>query len=139
MAYAMSRLSGGLIDQYMGSKLTEVAPEYINTLQAEYRKRRDALYHGLQQIEGVKVTLPEGAFYIMAELPVSDTEAFCTFLLREFRDNNETIMLAPGYGFYVDPEKGKKQVRIAYVLETPLLERCVELLKKALIEYRKVH
>lgn len=138
MAYAMSRLSGGLIDQHIGSKLTEVPSSYTQSLQEEYRRRRDVLYEGLKTIEGVNVTLPEGAFYIMAELPVSDTEDFCTFLLRDFRDNNETVMLAPGYGFYCEPEKGKKQVRIAYVLETPLLERCVELLKKAILCYQSM-
>jgi len=71
----------------------------------------------------------------MAELPVDDAEAFCIWLLKEFRDNGETVMMAPGYGFYKNPEDGKKMVRIAYVLEIPQLERSIELLKKALEEY----
>jgi len=135
LAFAMSRLSGGLIDQHVGSQLTKVPKEYIPTIQQEYRRRRDVLYKGLKEIEGVTVTQPEGAFYIMAKLPVDDAEQFCIWLLEKFRDNNETVMLAPGYGFYADPEKGKKMVRLAYVLEIPQLKRSVKLLKKALDQY----
>ncbi|MBP9690617.1 pyridoxal phosphate-dependent aminotransferase [Candidatus Woesebacteria bacterium] len=135
LKFAMSRLSGGLIDQYIGAQLTHVPKEYITGIQEEYRRRRDVMYAGLKEIEGVTVTLPEGAFYIMAELPVDNAEDFCIFLLEKFRDKNETVMLAPGYGFYTDPAKGKKQVRIAYVLEIPQLMRSIEILKKALKVY----
>jgi len=135
LKFAMSRLSGGLIDQHIGAQLVHVPQEYIQGIQQEYRLRRDVMFEGLNSIKGVKVTLPEGAFYIMAELPVKDAEQFCIWLLQEFRDSNETVMLAPGYGFYVDPEKGKRQVRIAYVLEVPQLKRSLEILKKALAVY----
>lgn len=137
LKFAMSRLSGGIIDQHVGAQLTKVPDEYIQGIQQEYKARRDVMYEGLQSIEGVKVTLPEGAFYMMVELPVSDAEEFCVWLLEEFRDSNETVMMAPGYGFYMDPMKGKKQVRIAYVLEIPQLKRSIEILKKALKEYMK--
>ncbi len=135
LRFAMSRLSGGLIDQYVGAQLTKVSDKYIKDIQDEYRKRRDTMYEGLSSIPGITVSLPEGAFYIMAELSVEDAEAFCIWLLKEFRDNNETVMMAPGYGFYKKPEDGKKMVRIAYVLEIPRLKRSLELLGKALKEY----
>lgn len=135
LKYAMGRLSGGLIDQYIGAQLTRVPKMYTKNIQQEYRRRRDVLYEGLRDIPGVTVSQPEGAFYIMAELPVADAEAFCVWLLEKFRDNNETVMMAPGYGFYVDPVTGKHQVRLAYVLEIPKLKRAVELLKKALSQY----
>lgn len=137
LKFAMSRLSGGIIDQYVGSQLTKVPEEYIQGIQQEYKTRRDVMFEGLKSIEGVTVTLPEGAFYMMVELPVDDAEAFCVWLLEEFRDNNETVMMAPGYGFYLDPVKGKKQVRIAYVLEVSQLKRSIELLKKALKEFQE--
>ena len=135
LKFAMSRLSGGLIDQYVGARLVDVPEEYTKNMQTEYKKRRDVMYEALKKIEGVSVSKPEGAFYIMAELPVADAEDFCIYLLEEFRDNNETVMLAPGYGFYLDPEKGKKTVRIAYVLEVPKLIKAGQLLEKALQQY----
>lgn len=138
LKFAMSRLSGGLIDQYVGAQLIHVSDEYIKNIQNEYKKRRDLAYEGLKSIDGVGVSLPEGAFYIMADLPVQDANKFCEWLLSDFRDNNETVMLAPGYGFYNNPEKGKNQVRIAYVLETSKLEHAFEILKKALKKYQRI-
>lgn len=139
LKFAMSRLSGGIIDQYIGAQLVHVPKTYTKTMQAEYQKRRDIMYEGLRSIDGVSVTEPEGAFYIMAELPVENAEAFCIWLLESFRDQNETVMLAPGYGFYSDAKKGERQVRIAYVLEESRLRRSVELLRAALQKYQNSH
>ena len=43
---------------------------------AEYEKRRDVLYDGLRRIPGVYLARPEGAFYFIARLPVSDADDF---------------------------------------------------------------
>ena len=139
LKFAMSHLSAGLVDQYIGSQLTRVPDSYISGIQQEYLLRRDTMYNGLKEIEGVKVTLPEGAFYIFAALPVEDAEDFCIFLLEKYRDNGETVMLAPGNGFYGTPGKGAATVRFAYVLEVPKLKRALELLKGALKAYKIKH
>jgi len=136
LKFAISRLSAGLIDQHVGAQLVHVPKEYTKSMQREYRSRRDVMLEGLRSIKGVHVTKPEGAFYIIAELPVRDAQLFSVWLLESFRDTNETVMLAPGNGFYKDPAKGKRQVRIAYVLEESQLKRSIELLKKALHEYK---
>lgn len=135
MRIAMSRLSGGLIDQYVGQQLTNVSDDYIPSVQKEYQARRDIMYEGLKAIPGVIVAKPEGAFYIMAQLPVEDSEQFCVWLLEQYRNNNETIMLAPANGFYKTSGKGKQEVRIAYVLEKEKLKKSLELLKDALEKY----
>ena len=46
-----------------------------------------------------------------------------------------TVMMAPCSGFYADPASGKKQVRLAYVLEQDLLQKAVECLRVALERY----
>ncbi len=132
------RLSAGLIDQTLAAKLTEVPPSYFQEVHDEYEKRRDILYKGLKGIPGVTIPKPEGAFYTIVGLPVKDAEHFCKWLLTDFRDNNETVMLAPASGFYATPGKGKNEVRIAYVLNTKALSRCIDLLKIALNVYRTV-
>jgi aspartate aminotransferase len=132
---AQARLSGGIIDQAVGAKLNEVGDDYIESVQEEYRKRRDFIYEELSKIEGVSLPKPEGAFYSMVTLPVDDAEKFCIWMLSEFEDNNETLMLAPGAGFYATPGKGTNQVRLAYVLNLNDLKRCVEILRKALEDY----
>lgn len=142
---AQGRLSAGFVDQAIAAKLTEVPAVYLRNIQKEYAKRRDVLFEGLRKIPGVVIPKPEGAFYTIVGLPVADAEAFCQWLLTDFRDLNETVMLAPAAGFYTStslstsatPGKGKNEVRIAYVLNTQALSRCIEILKKALDVYPK--
>ncbi len=139
MKIAQSRLSGGFIDQTVGAALVEVPDTYIQQVIAEYENRRDVLYKGLTRISGVTMTKPEGAFYSMVGLPVPHAEKFCIYLLEHYRSsNNETVMLAPGAGFYLTPGKGENEVRIAYVLNTSDITRSIEILDSALHTYKKL-
>jgi len=133
---AQSRLSGGLIAQVMGEHLLEVPESYMEGVVAEYRHRRDILVAGLRKIPGVTTYEPEGAFYLMAALPVEDADEFCKWLLTEFHPNSETVMLAPGSGFYGTPGAGRNEVRFAYVLNEKDLKRSLEILKEGLTKYK---
>ncbi len=129
------RLSSGIIDQHVAAKLTEVPVHWLTEIHDEFERRRDVLYEGVKKIPGVVIPKPEGAFYSIVGLPVDDAEDFCKWLLTDFRDNNETVMIAPAAGFYATKGLGKNEVRIAYVLNTTDLARCIELLVKALASY----
>ncbi len=130
-----ARLSVATLDQVASAALYQVDPHYFDSVRAEYRRRRDTIYRKLQEIPGVVCKEPQGAFYVMAKLPVPDTDAFQTWLLTEFKDNHETIMYAPGGGFFSDPALGKTQVRFAYVLNCQNLERAMDLLKLGIAQY----
>lgn len=132
---AQGRLSAGFVDQYIAAQLSAVPKKYLFDVHREYEKRRNILYEGLKEIPGVTVAKPEGAFYVIVGLPVGDSEHFCQWLLTDFRNHNETVMLAPAAGFYATRNKGKNEVRIAYVLNTKDLKRCIELLTIALKMY----
>ena len=80
---------------------------------------------------------PEGAFYFMATLPVDDVEKLQYFLLEEFSDHGETVMITPGAGFYADPEMGRRMARIAYVTAPEDLTRSVELLGLGIEAYNR--
>lgn len=134
---AHGRLSAGLVDQFVAAKLSSVPKKYLADVHKEYENRRDVLYEGLKKIPGVTIAKPEGAFYAIVGLPVADSEDFCRWLLTDFQDNKETVMLAPAAGFYATAGKGKNEVRIAYVLNTKDLKRCVELLALAISVYNK--
>lgn len=131
------RLSAGFIDQMIAAKLTQVPESYYKTVYDEYRKRRDVLYEALRKIPGIVIPKPEGAFYTIVKLPIKDTEHFCRWLLTDFHENNETIMLAPASGFYATPGKGKDEVRIAYVINRKSLQRAVKLLYIAVNQYKR--
>lgn len=135
LKFAQARLSPVLTSQYAAAKAHENVGSYFEDCRAEYVSRRDILISELNKIPGVVCPNPKGAFYCMVELPVDDAEKFAIWLLNDFDLNGETIMVAPGNGFYSNPESGKKQVRIAYVLKKEDLIRSVEILKVALEQY----
>ena len=132
-----SRLSVATIDQIGAAALYSVDHKFFETCKAEYKLRRDTVVSCLRKIPGVMVEEPMGAFYVMASLPVDDTDKFQYWLLEEFSDKNETVMFAPGAPFYETPGKGINEVRIAYVLKQDDLVRAIELLGKGIARYRK--
>lgn len=132
---AQGRLSAGKIDQLIASKLTQVSQDYFVKNISEYQKRRDFVYQQLLKVDGVTVYQPEGAFYMMVGLPIKDSEDFCRWLLTDFQLHGQTLMLAPGDGFYICRNSGKNEIRIAYVLKRSILRRGLEILKEGLRVY----
>ena len=137
LKFCQSRLAVATIDQMGAAALYNVDHSFFRECKDEYRTRRDAVVKGLKNIPGVMVEEPMGAFYVMASLPVDDSDKFQRWLLEVFDDNGDTVMFAPGAPFYETPGKGINEVRIAYVLEQEKLERAIELLGKAISRYQK--
>ncbi len=133
--FAQARLSPPTFALLASEAALDTPQSYFDEVIEEYEDRRNTLISELQKIEGVKVAKPKGAFYCIAQLPVANSEDFAQWILEEFHDNNETIMVAPAGGFYSSEGEGKNQVRIAYVLNKKDLIRCVEILKNALAKY----
>lgn len=136
MLFAQARLSPVLLGQIAATAAHENDSAYILKVRSEYTKRRNLLVNLLKGVPGVICPNPKGAFYCAAELPVDDSEKFAQWLLEKYEHNGETVMVAPMGGFYSDPELGKKQVRIAYVLNEEDLKRSVEILNDALHKYK---
>ena len=134
---AQARLSVATLDQLGAAALYGVDPGYFNATRDEYRRRRDTCYRKLLEIPGIVTTEPQGAFYTMAKLPVDSTERFQLYLLQEFEDNGETVMFAPGSGFYATPGAGTSEIRIAYVRCVEELERSLTLLRLAIERYNQ--
>ena len=135
--FAQARLSPPTYALLASEAALDTPQIYFDEVIDEYVERRDTLITELKKIEGVKVANPKGAFYCVAELPVTDTDHFARWILEEFHHNNETVMVAPASGFYSSEGEGKNQVRMAYVLNKEDLVRCVEILKIALASYKK--
>ncbi|WP_103071920.1 pyridoxal phosphate-dependent aminotransferase [Aquimarina sediminis] len=135
MKFAQARLSPPTFAQIASEAALEAPESYYTETIAKYKSRRDTLVEGLKKIPGVKVAMPKGAFYCIAELPVKDADHFAKWLLDKFDLDNQTVMLAPAAGFYSGPDKGKNQVRIAYVLNRRDLSKAIEILRIALEKY----
>lgn len=138
MKLCQARLSPPLIGQLVAEASIEGVEDYAKACFEEYKARRDFFIERLNKIPGVLSPMPEGAFYTVASLPVDDAEAFCRWLLTDFRQNGETVMMAPAAGFYSTPGLGRNQVRMAYVLKIEDLARALDLLQAALEAYKSV-
>ena len=114
---------------------TKTEKQYFVDVKSEYIKRRDFVVSKLTAMDGVLVPNPGGAFYVMAQLPIDDSDKFCQWILETFDDNGETVMMAPGAGFYSTKGMGDKQVRIAYVLNEDDLKNAVRIIEEALKVY----
>lgn len=135
MRMAQGRLSPPGLAQFISLGATELGPEYFQGIVTEYQKRRDVLFQGLQEIPGVFLRKPEGAFYFVARLPVKDSDDFATWLLSDFQLDGATVMVAPANGFYATPGLGMNEVRIAYVLNVEDLQASIRILRDALEAY----
>lgn len=135
MKFCQARLSPPLIGQVIAEASLSTPQEYMEEVYDEYLARRNFLIDQLNQIPGVFAPTPMGAFYTMVQLPVDDTDKFCQWCLTDFQHEGQTVMMAPGSGFYTDPEEGKKQVRMAYVLKKDDLAKAMVVLRKALEAY----
>jgi aspartate aminotransferase len=135
MKFAQARLSPPTFGQMASLYALETPQSYFDDVVEEYVERRNILIDGLNTIPGVICPKPKGAFYCIAELPIDDSDVFCQWMLETFEYNNQTVMMAPATGFYSKPEPGRKQVRLAYVLNKEALKASVEVLREALKVY----
>lgn len=132
---ALARLCPATVDQLACVAAYQLPSSYLDPIVDEYRNRRDVLVAGLNAIDGVSTHKPHGAFYTMATFPVRDIDHYASWLLTDFSYNGDTVMLAPGTGFYATPGCGQQEGRIAYVLGVPALKRALAVFEASLKVY----
>jgi aspartate aminotransferase len=137
LKFAQARLCPPGLEQIGAIGAYQLPMDYFTKIRQEYQKRRDILYDILTSEREILLRKPKGAFYIMAKLPVDDSDTFARWLLEDFSSRGETVMVAPGAGFYCTPGKGKQEVRIAYVLEEKKLERAGQIFIEAIRTYNQ--
>lgn len=138
LKFAQARLCPPTLEQIGAIGAYRLPITFFKDILLEYQKRRDILYKILTSNQEIVLQKPRGAFYIMARLPVDDSDQFSRWMLGDFEVNGETVMVAPGAGFYSTPGKGKQEVRIAYVLETAKLEKAGKILLQAIEKYNSL-
>lgn len=135
MKFCQARLSPPLLGQIVAEASIDASKDYMLMTYNEYVERRKFLIDGLNRIPGVYSPIPMGAFYTVVSLPVDDAEKFCCWCLENFEYEGATVFMAPASGFYTHPEKGRNEVRMAYVLNKDDLAHALLVLKKALDAY----
>ncbi len=130
-----SRLCSPTLEQIGAAALYDTPKSVLADVKTEYIKRRDTIEAELAKLPGVTFSTPQGAFYVMVTFPVDDSEKFAIWLLENFDVDGESVMFAPGNGFYQDPVKGKKQARLAYVLNCDRIIKAIHILGEGLKAY----
>jgi aspartate aminotransferase len=129
---AQGRLSPPGLAQVLALGMSEIGEEYYASVRNEYQTRRDVIYGELSNIPDVFLRKPEGAFYVVARLPVKDSDAFARFLLEDFSYDGATVMVAPAAGFYATEGLGTNEIRMAYVLKSEDLRKAIRVLGEGL-------
>jgi aspartate aminotransferase len=133
---AQARLAAPTIDQFAAAYMLEnIKDNYLETARTEFQSRRDALYYALKKVPNVAVHKPKGAFYTVAQLPVSDAEDFASYLLAKFSHNQKTTFIAPAAGFYMQNTQGVQKARFAFVLKRSEIEEAIEAFAAGLHQY----
>lgn len=135
LKFAQTRLSPGMVEQIAGTAAVDTPDSYFEAVNKEYTLRRDTLVKRLNNIDGVFCPNPGGAFYIVAKLPIDDSDKFCQWILEHFNHDGSTVMMAPATGFYSTKNSGRDEVRMAYVLNTEDLNKAMDCLEHALKQY----
>ncbi|MEA1973389.1 MAG: pyridoxal phosphate-dependent aminotransferase, partial [Candidatus Cloacimonadota bacterium] len=76
LKYAMARLCPPTIDQIAASAATSLGNDYFSEVISEYEGRRNIVFDALSKIDGIVCKKPQGAFYVVASLPIDDAEDF---------------------------------------------------------------
>ncbi len=135
MKFAQARLSPPSFGQVAAEAAIDTPDEYFVLVLDEYLSRRDVVVEAINNMEGAFCPNPSGAFYVVAKLPIDDSDIFCRWLLEDFNFNGETVMLAPATGFYATKGRGMDEVRISYVLNVGDLRGSMRCLEEALKVY----
>jgi len=135
LKFGQQRLCPPVLGQLAAEAALDSTDDYYAGIQEEYTRRRNFLVEAMNKMPGVTCPKPQGAFYVIAQLPVDDAETFAQWLLSDFSFENQTVMVAPASGFYSTEGYGKNEVRLAYVINTDDLKNAMKCLSEALKIY----
>jgi len=119
--------------QWAGVRALNLPEDYYRNLAIAYAERRDLLSNALRSA-GLPIFVPEGAYYILADISAlgfGDDVEFCHRLVRE-----AGVAAVPGSSFYHDPEPGRRWVRFAFCKRSETLREAARRLARlpALVE-----
>lgn len=109
--------------QCAGVRALAFPDAYYQKLVSDYTERRAILSQALSSC-GFRISEPEGAYYILAEIDgvdAKDDVAFCHWLVREIG-----VAAVPGSSFYRHPDLGRRWIRFAFCKQAETLRAAAE-------------
>ncbi|HMM59849.1 MAG TPA: hypothetical protein PKC25_06910, partial [Candidatus Rifleibacterium sp.] len=76
--------------------------------------------------------------YLMIKFPeFEDITEFCLYMLEKFNMGGETVAVTPANGFYLDPSRGRNEIRVALVVSPEKMRRSIEIISEALKAFKQ--
>ncbi|KAE8674223.1 Bifunctional aspartate aminotransferase and glutamate/aspartate-prephenate aminotransferase [Hibiscus syriacus] len=112
--------------------------EVVSVMVKAFRERRDFLVKSFNELQGITVSEPQGAFYLFIDFSsyygieaedfgkIENSESLCRYILEKAQ-----VALVPGIAFGDD-----SCIRISYAASLTTLQAAFERIKKALISLR---
>ena len=113
--------------QHAGMALLDFGDEYYDELRGIYNQKRILLFNALRQA-GFHCSLPQGSYYIMAEISDFGVESdieFNDYLIREIG-----VAAVPGTAFFNNKELGRNWLRFTFSKDFSTLEEAARRLKR---------
>ena len=121
------------ITQKAGVAALEGGLESVHAMREQFRKRRDLVYGLLKEIEGVKVNLPDGAFYFFPDVTSFFGKSYNGRTIKD-ADELSLYLLEEGHVATVggDSFGDTKSIRLSYAAAEDVLVEAVKRIKEAL-------
>lgn len=106
--------------QYIGLAALTEPQQSVQRMVKEFSRRRDLVHKRLNEIDGVRCTLPRGAFYAFPNICAfkKSSDQFAKLLLKEAR-----VITVPGSMF---GSSGEGYIRLSYTAPYPKLEEALD-------------
>ena len=135
MKFAQARLSPPTFGQIMAEAAVDTPQTYFDMVLTDYVDRKNVVVEAINKMKDCYCPNPGGAFYVIAKLPIDNSDKFCQWLLEDFNYEGQTIMLAPATGFYATKGRGEDEVRISFCLNVDDMQISMKCLEEALKVY----
>ena len=116
------------LQEALARGIENIDADFFRDLQREYTQRRELLLRVLEQT-GLKVAVPKGAYYILADFSdiwEGDDRSFVHHLI----DQSGVAAIPPSSFYTAAPTEGRKLVRFAFCKRLETLKKAEERLRK---------
>jgi aspartate aminotransferase len=117
--------------QYAGIEALTGPQDSVPAMVAEFRKRRDLIVNGLNEIKGISCVMPKGAFYVfpnIKKLGMTSDEAFNYFLNK----GGVAALSGSAFGKY-----GEGYLRLSYATSQDNLKKALERISDAVAKLKR--
>ena len=76
MKFAQARLSPPTYGQILAEAAVDTPKIYFDKVINDYVARRNTVVHAINEMPGCFCPMPKGAFYVVARLPIDDSDRF---------------------------------------------------------------